>query len=120
MRYAKLIAQVVATVLAALLPYLTAGGLTAVDWINVAVVGVGALAVFTGPNVPGAAVTKMVLSVLTAVLVLLVNLISGGVTLAEWLQLAMAALGALGVYAIPNATTLAAARHGGDPPAPAV
>jgi hypothetical protein len=103
MRYAKLLAQVVATVLVALIPYLVAGGLSPVDWVNVALVGIGAAAVFTGPNVPGAPVTKTVLSVLAAVGVALNSVITGGISTAEWLAVAIAALGALGVYAVPNA-----------------
>lgn len=103
MNYAKAGAAVVATVLAAVISALTGDGvISAVEWINVAIVGVGALAVFAAPNVPGARYTKAVLAVLSAVLVLLVNVIVGGVTVSEWLQLAMAALGALGVYAVPN------------------
>jgi hypothetical protein len=44
----------------------------------------------------------MVLAVLSAVLMLAVNLIADGITISEWLQLGVAALGALGVYAVPN------------------
>lgn len=102
MRYAKLAAQVVTTILVALVPYLAVGGLDASAWVNVAIVGVGAAAVFAGPNVPGAPVTKLILSALAAVLVLLSSFITGGITLDEWLQLALAALGALGVYALPG------------------
>jgi hypothetical protein len=100
MPYAKMIAQVVATVLAALVPYLAVGGLDASAWVNVAIIGVGALAVFAAPNVPGAPVTKLVLSALSAVLVLLASVITGGITLDEVLQLVLAALGALGVYSL--------------------
>ena len=106
MNYAKAGAAVVATVLAGVIAALTGDGVIgAVEWINVAIVGVGALAVFAAPNVPGARYTKAVLAVLSAVLVLLVNLITDGITVSEWLQLGMAALGALGVYAVPNQGT---------------
>lgn len=107
MRYAKAGAQVAATVLVTLIPYLVAGAITPDAWVNVAIVGVGALAVFAGPNVPGAPVTKVVLATLAAVLVALQSVISGGISTAEWLQLALAAFGALGVYAVPNARALA-------------
>lgn len=104
MRYAKMAAQVVATIVAAIIPLLMEGGYPdAQAWVNVAIVGVGACAVFVGPNVPYANVTKTVLSVLAAVLVLLNNVIPGGVSTAEWLQLLVAGLGALGVYVLPNA-----------------
>lgn len=104
-RYLKMVAQVVATVLAALVPYLALGGLDPSAWVNVAIVGVGALAVFAAPNIPGAAYTKLVVSALSAVLVLLASVITGGITLDEWLQLALAALGALGVFALPGPNT---------------
>jgi hypothetical protein len=103
MNYAKALAAVVATVLSAVVAALTGDGVIGdVEWINIAISGVGALAVFAGPNVPGARITKLVLAALSAVLVLAVNLIVDGVTVSEWLQLGMAALGALGVYAVPN------------------
>ena len=103
MTYAKSLLMVVATVVSALIVAL--GGDQAIDsveWVNVAIAGVTAAAVFTGPNVAGATITKFVLAALGAVLTLLVNVISDGVSLSEWLQLLVAALGALGVYAIPN------------------
>jgi hypothetical protein len=101
--YAKAGAAVVATILSAVIASLTGDSVIGdVEWINIAISGVGALAVFAGPNVPGARVTKAVLAVLSAVLVLLTNLIVDGVTISEWMQLGVAALGALGVYAVPN------------------
>lgn len=103
MNYAKLFAAVVATLMSAVIAALTGDAtISDIEWINVAILGVGALAVFASPNVPGASITKAVLAVLSAVLVLSVNLIADGITISEWLQLGMAALGALGVYAVPN------------------
>jgi 2-keto-3-deoxy-6-phosphogluconate aldolase len=101
--YAKLGAAVVATILSAIIAALTGDAvISSTEWINIAIAGVGALAVFSAPNVPGAPVTKTVLAVLSAVLMLLVNLIADGVTISEWMQLGVAALGALGVYVVPN------------------
>lgn len=101
--YSKAIAAVVATILSAVIAALTGDNTIGnVEWINIAIAGTGALVVFTAPNVPGARYTKMVVAVLMAVLTLAVNLIVDGVTVSEWLQLGMAALGALGVYAVPN------------------
>jgi 2-keto-3-deoxy-6-phosphogluconate aldolase len=101
MEYAKAGAAVVATVLTAIVAVLD-GGISAVEWVNVAIAGVTAAAVFAAPNVPGAKYTKSVLAVLGAVLVLLASAIVGGVTTTELLQLVVVALGALGVYALPN------------------
>lgn len=101
--YAKLGAAVVATILSAIIAALTGDAVISdIEWINIGIAGVGALAVFSAPNVPGAPVVKTILAVLSAVLVLLVNLIADGVTISEWMQLGVAALGALGVYAVPN------------------
>ncbi|HYF71376.1 MAG TPA: hypothetical protein VD864_01070 [Nocardioides sp.] len=103
MQYAKAIVQVFATIISAAIVALTGDNtIDAVEWINIAITGVGALNVFAGPNVPGASITKFVLSFFSAVLVLLVNLIADGITVSEWLQLLIAGLSAAGVYAMPN------------------
>lgn len=103
MTYAKTVAQIVATGIAALLVALTGDGqFSDVELINTAIAVVGAVGVLYVPNAPNAPVAKAVVAVLMAVLTLAVNLIADGVTLSEWLQMAVAALGALGVYAVPN------------------
>lgn len=103
MTYAKsVLAVVVAGISAAIVALTGDNSFSDVELINIAIAVVTAAAVFAGPNVPGARVTKMVLAVLGAVLTLAVNLIVDGVTLSEWLQLAVAAAGAIGVYAVPN------------------
>lgn len=104
MNYSKAIAAVIATVLSGVVAALSGDGLVdATEWVNVAILAVGACAVFASPNVPGAPFTKSVLAVLTAVLTLLVSFIGDGVVdVTEWLQLGVAALGALGVYGAPN------------------
>lgn len=102
MNYAKALAAVVATILSAVVAALTGdGGLDAVEWVNVAILAVGSASVFAAPNVPGARFTKTVLAVLTAVLTLLTSIVTDGITATEWMQLALAALGAVGVYAAP-------------------
>lgn len=104
--YAKAFAAIVATVLSGVIAALTGdGAVDAQEWVNVALLAAGAAAVFAAPNVPGSRYTKAVLAVLTAVLTLAVNLITGGLDLTEWLQLGMAALTPLGVYAVPNTGT---------------
>lgn len=102
MNYGKAFAAVVAAVLTGLVAAMVGDAIvTVVEWVNVAIAGTGAAAVFASPNVPGARYTKSVLAVLTAVLMLLTSVITGGITATEWMQLALAALGALGVYAAP-------------------
>lgn len=101
MRYFKLAAAVVGAVLTALVAVWT-DGVTPTEWVNVAIAGTTAAAVFAAPNVPGARYTKSVLAVLGAVLAYLTSAILGGVDPAEWMQIGVIALTALGVYAVPN------------------
>ena len=100
-KYSKLIVMVLVTIATALSGVIT-DGITAAEWINVAIAAVGAGAVFTAPNVPGAKYTKAVLAVLAAVLSFLVSAIAGGISPQEWIQVFILAAGAVGVYAIPN------------------
>ena len=110
-QYAKWIAAAVGTVLSAAIAALTDNVVTDVEWINIAIAGVGSLAVFTAPNVPGSLYTKAILAALMAVLQALVSLISDGITAAEWMQLAVAALTALGVYQVVNTEVVHAPQH---------
>lgn len=104
--YAKFFAAIVATVLSAISAALFGDGvISAAEWVNVAILGVGAAGVFAAPNVPGAAYTKSILAVLTAVLTVLASVIVGGVGTVEVIQMILAGLGALGVYAVPNKPT---------------
>lgn len=110
MKYGKLFAAVVAAVLMAVLAALTGDNVISnTEWVNVAIVGVGAAGVFAAPNVPGARYTKAVLAVLAAVLTLLASAITDGITVTEWVQIGIAALGALGVYQVktPEASPIA-------------
>lgn len=104
MKYAKFVLAVVATVLTGIVGAYTDGTVTNVEWINVAIMGVGGLAVFAAPNVPGSMYTKSILAVLSAVLAALASFITDGVSQSELMQLGVIALGALGIYAVPNST----------------
>lgn len=101
-KYAKMIAAVVAAVLTALVAVLTDNVVTDLEWINVAIAGTTAAAVFAAPNVPGARYTKVILAALGAILVFLASAITDGLATAELLQLGVVALGALGVYGVEN------------------
>jgi drug/metabolite transporter (DMT)-like permease len=104
MNYAKALAAIIATVLSGVVAALTLDEtITPAEWINVAILAAGAAGVFAAPNVPGSRYTKAVLAVITAMLTLAVQLlVDGTLDLTDWLQLGVAALGALGVYAVPN------------------
>lgn len=102
MNYAKAALAVVVTVISAVVASL-AGGISPNEWVNIAIAGVGAAAVFAGPNVPGSKYTKTVLAVLTAVLTFLASLaLGGGLSQTDLLQILVVAAGAIGVYAVPN------------------
>lgn len=112
MNYGKAFAAVVAALVSAAVAAMAGDQvIDAVEWVNVAIAAVTAAAVFTAPNVPGAKYTKSILAVLGAVLALLTSFITDGVSATEWLQLLLAALGALGVYAAPYTFTPAPTRH---------
>lgn len=107
MNYAKALTAVVVTVLVAMSAAMAGNGeIDPVEWVNVAITGVGALAVFAAPNVPGARYTKSIIAVLTAVLVVLASVIVGGVTTVEIFQMVIAGAGAVGVFAVPNKGTV--------------
>jgi hypothetical protein len=102
-KYAKFVAIVVATVLSAISAALFGDNIISPqEWVNIAILGIGAAAVFAAPNVPGAKYTKSILAALTAGLTVLASAIVGGVHTVEIIQIILAAAGAVGVYAVPN------------------
>jgi hypothetical protein len=113
--YMKLAAQVAATVVAAVVALLNGTDHPgASDWVNVAIIGLGAVAVLGAGNLPAGvwAHAKTIVAAATAVAVLLQSFITDGISSAEWLQLALAALGALGVYVAPGPKVYDAAALG--------
>jgi hypothetical protein len=114
--YAKFAAQVAATVLTAVVALLNGTdhvpGVS--DWINVLIVALGAVAVLGAGNLPEGVWrhTKTIVAAATAVAVLLQSVITDGVSAAEWVQLALAALGAAGVYAAKGPVVYDAAAVG--------
>jgi hypothetical protein len=106
---AKAVVQLVATVLAGLIPALSAGPLDTTGWINVVILAAGIVMVYNAANIPGWSYAKLVASAVSAVAVVLVSSLSGGISLAEIIQMVVAFLGALGVGAIPNGGRPAAA-----------
>lgn len=105
--YAKSIAMVVATLLSAIVAALTGdNNVTVVEWLNVGVLVLGAISVGIVPDLDAgiAKYAKAIIAFMSAVLVLGMSLVEGGLTMGEWLQLAIAGLGALGVTASPGPT----------------
>lgn len=103
MTIVKAIVQLMMTMLAAVVPGLAAGPMTPTAWINVVILGAGAIMVYNASNdIPGWNYAKLIASAVSAVAVLLVSSLEGGISPAEWIQLALAAAGAVGVGALPN------------------
>jgi hypothetical protein len=103
--YAKAVVAVLVAVAVAIVAALADNSVNTVEWVNVAIAGVTAAAVFAAPNVPHAKLTKTVLAVLGAVLAFVATAVVDGMTTAELIQCLVIAAGALGVYAVPNAGT---------------
>lgn len=101
--YWKAVVAVIVTVLSAIGAALTGDEVISnPEWVNVAIAGVTAAAVFAAPNVPGARYTKAILAVLGAALAVMASAIIGGITYTEWIQIIIAGAGAVGVYAKTN------------------
>lgn len=103
--YLKPLGMVAATILSAVVAALTGDqALSPTEWLNVALVAVGAVGTAVVPELDKgiARYAKPLVAVGAAVLTLATNLIIGGVDLSEWLQLAIAGLGALGISALPG------------------
>lgn len=105
MLYAKAIAAAVAAVLGAVIPALyVAGPLTVADWINVLILACGAIHVYNASNLAHWDYAKCIAAVVSTAAVAISSALSdGAVTRVEWIQVAVAALGAFAVYRIPNA-----------------
>lgn len=102
MSLTKSIVQVLMTILAAVVPAVAAGPMDATAWINVVILGTGAVMVYNAANIPGWDYAKLVASAVSAVAVLLVSSLTGGISGAELIQMVLAAAAAIGVGALPN------------------
>lgn len=102
--YTKSIGAILAAVMTAVVAALTDDVVTPAELVLVGLAGVGAVGVYLVPNLPtGArAYSKGAVAFLVAGGQVLVLLIVDGVTLAEWLMVALAALAAVGIVIAPN------------------
>lgn len=110
MKYAKLAMAVAVTVVQGIVAATTDGGITNLEWLIVAMAFVNAVVVVIIPNLPIgsgiAAYAKTVTTAATAGLTLATTLILDGVLDSrDWWMIGVAALGAVGVWAVPNAPT---------------
>lgn len=112
--YAKFIANLFFVAVSALVAGLLDDRIDTLEWINVGIAVLGAVGVLGAGNLPAGvwAYTKTIVAGATAGLVLLTSLLAdGNITTAEWLQVALAVGGALGVYAAPGPRVEALGRH---------
>jgi hypothetical protein len=110
MRYAKTIAALFVAGLTVLASALTDGYVSTGEGVQIAVAVTTAASVFLVPNVPQWPGMKTGIAVVLAVLNLATTLITDGLSAAEIVNLILAGLGVIAVYAVPNspATTTAA------------
>lgn len=117
MRYAKFIAQVFFAAIAALVAALVDDQVDAAEWINVAIVSLGAVSVLGAGELPSGvwAHTKTIVAGATAGLVLLVSFVSDGgyITTTEWLQVGLAVASTLGVAFAPGPKVVSVPRGAG-------
>lgn len=109
--YLKAFAAMVGAVLAALLSVNSDNVLEPGEVVQVFLMGLGALAVYVVPNLPGYSVAKAVVAALTAGLTVLAAALTDAVgeswdiTSSEWLMVVIAAGTAVGVWAAPKPDT---------------
>jgi hypothetical protein len=114
--HAKGIVSLLFAILAAVLPAVTDTGMGVVEWINVAALALGTFHVYNASNdLPGWPVAKAIAAVLSAVLVAVASYVSFGISTTEWIQIAMAGLGAAAVYLTPNRQPLGRHARRDDP-----
>lgn len=111
--YMKSIAYIALAAMTFLVSAFSDGKITGDELINLAIVVLGAIGVYFVPNLPKgwwAERLKGILAFVIAGLIALVSFWTDGVTLAEWMQVGVAALAAIGVSIVPNAPLPAKAR----------
>lgn len=109
--YTKAIVSVIAAGIAVLIPTLGDNTVDAAELVNVIIAIVTAVGVYVVPYLKSdgsKSVAKTIVAFAGAALVALVNIFGGAVfhwgdvTLADWLSVLLAGLGAIGVYILPN------------------
>jgi hypothetical protein len=99
---AKALIALLGSIIAAISPVLVEGDMSLTEWLNVGILAIGAVEVYNTPNIPSWPAAKAVAAALTAMLVAYTSAITLGVSAAEWVQIAIAGLSAIGVYFTPN------------------
>lgn len=103
-QYSKALIYIALAAVAFLVTAVSDNTLTIEETLNLAVIVLGAVGVYLVPNLqagPGA-YAKSGIAFLTAAIVAVLSFLTDGVTLAEWLQVLLAAFAGIGVYIVPN------------------
>lgn len=110
--YAKSLVYVGLALLGFAITALADNVVTGEEALNFVIIGLGALVVYVVPNMPTgvAAYSKTIAAFIIAGIVMLISLLSGGVTLSEWLQVIVAAFAGIGTL-VPNITPKRAAEN---------
>jgi hypothetical protein len=112
--YLKPLAQLVMTLLSTILVLAVDDDLSRVDWINIAITGLGAVMVLGAGNFPAGVwrYTKTYLSATMAALVTLNSILATGANLdtTHWIEIVMAFLAACGVLAVKGPKVVPATR----------
>ncbi len=102
--YLKTIAHLLVTVMAAIIAASADDRIDSIEWVNTLILFLGTVSVLGAGNFPAGIWkrTKAIVAAATAAAVVAHTLLSAGLSLGltEYLQMGVAALGALGVYAV--------------------
>jgi hypothetical protein len=102
MRYLKLLAAMVGAGVVVLVSALTDRHIDTAEWVQVAIQCTTAAGVWMVANLPGFPYGKILIAATLVLLNGVVADLSGGITHTEWLNLGVAVLTALGVFALRN------------------
>ncbi len=102
--YLKSILHLLVTVAAAVVAAAADDRIDSIEWVNVLILALGTISVLGAGNLPSGVwhYMKLIVAAATAAAVVAHTLLSAGLDLglSEWLQMGIAAAGALGVYAV--------------------
>jgi hypothetical protein len=102
-KYAKALVGAAGVILAAVLvAFVGDGSMNMNEFVNVVVLGTGTVSLAIAPNTPGAKYVKALLAAVSAAAVVLISVYTGGISPTEWVQIAVAAGTAAGVWKVPN------------------
>lgn len=116
MRFNKFWLAVLATIVQALIPVLDDDVIDRMEWVIVAIAAVNAVMVVVIPNLPVGGLVNYLKSftaaAMAALTLMTTLLVDGTLSGTDWLNIGVAVLAALGIWAVPNASTPGARTNG--------